>query len=107
MLSVVQPKAHQNVVLLLVCMAILAAIACQVHSALNVEYAVPDQRHLRTSLHSGLDVFCVVAVLPAIAVFLSWLFFAWYAPAWVLKHTAPVFLPFIPPRNTAHKLLFA
>jgi ABC-type Fe3+ transport system permease subunit len=103
----VQPKAYQIVALLLICIAIIAAVACQVHPAFNDEYAVSSQHHSPSSVHTGLDVLCVVAVLPAILVFLSWIFFAWHAPSWVLKDTAPVFLPFIPPRNTVHKLLFA
>ena len=101
MLAAIPHKSNQLVALLLVCMAIAAALACQLHPTSNHEQAIPGSHHPGSSSHAGLDFFCMVAVLPAMITFLLWALLAFHTPSRVLKYTAPVSPPFIPPRNTA------
>lgn len=95
-------KAYKIVVLLLVCLAVGAAFACQIHPASSGhEHAMPDMHHTSSASHPGFDSSCVIAVLPVMMVFLAWFFFAFYAAPRMSKYTVPVFPPFIPPRFSA------
>jgi hypothetical protein len=95
-------KARQIVALLLICMAVGAAIACQVHTTpLDQGHAMPGQSHPSSSAHSLLDFSCIgmAAVLPTIVIFTSFLFHVWHATPLVLSPAVLAFLPFIPPRQ--------
>ena len=95
-------KAYQIIALLLVCMAVGATFACQIHlEPSSHEHEKPDMHPTASATHSGPEFSCTVAVLPVMMVFLSWSFVALHATPRVFKHTVPVFPPFIPPRSAA------
>lgn len=92
-------KTYQIVALLLVCLAVGATLACQIHLApFDHEHAVPDTYPTGSAAHAALDFSCAVAVLPVMLVFLSCFFVTFHATPRLLKRTVPVFPPFIPPR---------
>ena len=99
-MSIMPRKAYQIVALVLICLAVGTVIVCQVHpTSRNHEHAVPSKHHPAPASHAGVDLFCVVAVLPALAAFFVGLFLTLYATPQLLKPTALVLLLFIPPRN--------
>jgi hypothetical protein len=101
-LLVVTHKARLTLALLLICIAIGAGLACQVHTtALDHGHALPGTSHHGSSPHSLLDFSCMTAVLPTIAIFASVLSGVFHATPLVLKHTGLVFPPFIPPRHSS------
>jgi hypothetical protein len=86
----------------LICLPVLAAIACQVHTVpLDHEHAMPSHSHPDSSAHSLFDFSCMgmAAVLPAIVIFAALLFYIVHAMPLVLKHAVLAFPPFIPPRH--------
>jgi hypothetical protein len=102
-LAIVPRKAHQIVVLLLICMVVGAGMACQLHTTpLDHGHAVPSKSHASSSAHSLLDFSCLgmVAVLLTIMIFASLLFQVLHATPLVVKHAVLVFPPFRPPRHT-------
>ena len=102
MLSAMPLKARQLVTMLLVCMA-LGAVVCQYHIApIDNEHSAPSEPHATPSAHSALHSFCQAAVLSAIMFFALLICFVLYVTPLVLKYTAPVFPPFIPPRLAAY-----
>lgn len=101
MFPVLPHKSKQLIAVLLVCMAIAAALACQLHPASTHEQAIPGSHHPGSSSPAGPDFFCMVAVLPAMITFLLGALLAFHTPSGKLTYTAPVSAPFIPPRNSA------
>jgi len=102
-LSLMSRTTCQIVTLLLICMTVVAVIACQVHIApFDQGHAIPGKSHASTSAHSGLDFSCMgmAAVLPTIVIFASLLFHVVHATPLVLKYVVFVFPPFIPPPST-------
>ena len=82
--------------------AMAVIVACQFHALpLDDEYpASPEHRHT-SSTHVVSDALCVLAVPPAVASLVLLSFFLWYTSLLLFRHTARVFLLFIPPENTA------
>lgn len=102
-LSLMPRTTCQIVTLLLICMIVVAVIACQVHiTPFDQGHAMPGKSHASTSAHSGLDFSCMgmAAVLPTIVIFASLLFQVVHTTPLVLKYAVFVFPPFIPPRHT-------
>ena len=100
-------KARLIVALLLICLPVAAAIACQAHTvSLDHEHARPGHSHPGSSERSLLDFSCIsmAAVLPAIVMLASLLCHMVLAKPLVLKPTVFAFPPFIPPRHLACSL---
>jgi hypothetical protein len=98
--SVVLHNARQTVALLLICIAVGAGLACQVHTRVHDHgHALPSTSHHSSSPHSLLDFSCMTAVLPTLVIFASLFSGVFYATPRVLKHTGLVFPPFVPPRH--------
>ena len=95
-------KIPQLMALLLICMALGATLVCQVHAtSAEHEHAVPDKGHAHPSAHSGLDLSCMLAVLPTVVILALFRFQISYVILLTLKTTAVVLPPFIPPRHLA------
>ena len=95
-------KACLIVALLLICLPVVAAIACQAHTVQHDhEHAMPGHSHPGSSVPPLLDFSCIsmAAVLPTIVMLASLLFHMVLARPMVLKHTVLAFPPFIPPRR--------
>jgi hypothetical protein len=95
-------KVRLIVALVLICLPVVAAIACQGHTMpLDHERAMPSHSHPSSSGYPLLDFSCLsmAAVLPTIVMFASLLFYMMHARPLVLKHTIFAFPPFIPPRR--------
>jgi hypothetical protein len=98
---VIPHTSKQLIALLLVCVAIAAAFACQLHPASTHEQAIPSSHHSGSSSPAGPDSFCTVAVLPVMATFLLGAFLVFHTSSDKVTYTAPVAALFIPPRNIA------
>lgn len=95
-------KTRQLVALLLICMTVGGALACQVRIlSLHQAHAMPDkhQHHADTSAPTGHSLICcMTAVLPTSLMLALRLVSVPHATSLVFNTTAPVVLPFIPPR---------
>lgn len=95
-------KARLIVAWLLICLPVVAAIVCQVHTMpLDHEHAMPSHSHSGSSGPPLLDFSCIsmAAVLPTIVMLASLLFHMVHARPLLLKRTVLAFPPFIPPRR--------
>jgi hypothetical protein len=98
----VPQKVRLIVALMLICLPVVAAIACQVHTMpSDHKHAMPSQSHPSSSGHTFLDFSCMgmAAILPTIVIFAAILCHMAHARLLLLKHTVFAFPPFIPPRR--------
>ena len=104
MSSTVQRKTRVIFTLLLVCIAIVTAIACQSHRGLSAyEPVAPLGHHHGSSPHTAGSAFCLIAVLPAGTLFIVVLSMWVTVSALLLYSASFVSLPFIPPRAVARQ----
>ncbi len=89
-------------VVLLLWLAIIVALQCQVHATpLDPEFTGSGTRGNPVSAHSMLDFSCLAAVLPAVVLFTFLLLLLPYTTPSLLKYAFPIFPLFRPPRHTA------
>ena len=87
---------------LVACLLAVAAMACLVHTdgIDEVQTAHHGHRHTSSSsvTHTTLDLHCLVAILPGVAV-LVWLYLGTlYLAVLLARPIVPAFPPFIPPK---------
>ena len=95
-------KVRLIVALVLICLPVVAAIVCQVHTMPpDHTHAMPSQSHHSSSEHTLFDFSCMgmAAILPTIVIFAAILFHMAHARPLSLKRTVFAFPPFIPPRR--------
>ena len=105
MLVVSTSKTWKMLPALVACLLAVAAVGCLVHTDGIDEAQTAHQGHRHTSSSSSapitLDLYCLVAILPAAAV-LVWLCLGALYLAVLLSHpVVPAFPPFIPPKAMA------
>jgi hypothetical protein len=95
-------KTRHMVAVLLVCMAMTAAVACQFH-AIPPDYGrtTSTGHHHTPSAHASMDVACLTAVLPAVVFFLSLLSGLFHIASLFSYDALLAFPPFRPPRAVA------
>ena len=96
-----QPKALSIFAVIIVCLTVVGAIACQFHPASSEhahEKERPTGQHQEGPLHG---VFCLIATLPEARVLVKFACVAWTAMPIRLHATLVVSPLFIPPRYLA------
>jgi hypothetical protein len=105
MLVVSTSKTWKILPALVACLLAMAAVGCLVHTDGIDEAQTAHQGHRHTSspssAHITLDLYCLVAILPA-AVMLVWLCLGVLYLSVLLSHpVVPSLPPFIPPKAMA------
>ena len=105
MLVVSASKTWKILPALVACLLAMAALVCLVHTDGIDEAQTTHQGHHHTSssssVHITLDLYCLVAILPA-AVVLVWRCLGALYLSMLLSHpVVPSFPPFIPPKAIA------
>jgi hypothetical protein len=99
---VLRRKIRHIVAMLLVCMAIMVAVACQFHAMPSAhEHTTPTGHHPTSSAHALVDVACLTAILPTIVFFLSLLSGLCHIALLFSYDALLAFPPFRPPRHAA------
>jgi len=96
-----QPKALSIFAVMIVCLTVVGAIACQFHPASSEhahEKERPTGQHQEGPSHG---VFCLIATLPAELVLVEFTCVSWTAIPIRLHTTLLISPPFIPPRYPA------
>jgi hypothetical protein len=90
------------IALLLTCLAVVAAVACQFHPAtLGHAETAPAGHHHASSPHLTLDLHCLIAVLPLIISLALFFRFTLYVIDLLPHLTTLAFPPFMPPEDVA------
>jgi hypothetical protein len=98
-------KVRLIVALVLICLPVVAAVVCQVHTMPpDHAHAMPSQGHSSSSEHSLFDFSCMgmAAILPMIVMFAAIFFHMVHVTPLASKHPVLVFPLFIPPRRLTH-----
>jgi ABC-type sulfate transport system permease component len=83
---------------LLVCLAVVMVVECQLHSmSFEQTHAADTNHHQGSAIHS-IDFSCIIAILPAIMFFTLLLFFMFCAMPLCLRRGLHSFPLFVPPR---------
>jgi hypothetical protein len=105
MLAVSAFKTSKVFPALVVCLLAMAAVVCLVHTdgIDEVQTAHHGHRHTSSSsaTHFTLDLHCLVAILPGVAVLIWLCLGVLYLCILLSKPVVPAFPPFIPPRDLA------
>ena len=93
-------SARQVLAMLLICMAVMAVITCQLHVAPDAhDHAASPGHHHSPSSHASGDMPCVTGVLSTMMFFTSVLFVFFHIAPLLVPNTLITFPPFRPPRT--------
>jgi uncharacterized membrane protein len=105
MLAVLTSRACKMLSALLVCLFVVAAVVCLVHTDAIDRSQTAHQGHnhspASSATHLTLDLHCLVAILPGVVMLLWFCLARLYLSILLAKPVVPAFPPFIPPKALA------